>query len=104
MKLTALHCQRHDISFVSVHDCFWTHPSTVDEMNRICREQFIVLHSEPILKDLSAFFLQEYQEQLNAMREKNPELHAKIVKTLMAVPETGSFQLDKVLKSTYFFS
>lgn len=104
MKLTALHCQRSDISFVSVHDCFWTHPSTVDAMNKICREQFVALHSEPILKDLSVFFLREYQEQLNAMREKNPEMHAKIVKILTSVPETGSFELAKVNQSTYFFS
>lgn len=29
MMLTAIHSQAAGISFASVHDCFWTHPSTV---------------------------------------------------------------------------
>lgn len=60
MMLTSLYCQRQGITFVSVHDCYWTHPSTVDAMNRICREQFIALHSEPLLKDLSEQFMRKY--------------------------------------------
>lgn len=57
MMLTSLFCQRHGITFVSVHDCFWTHPNTVDIMNQICREQFVALHSEPLLVQLSNQFL-----------------------------------------------
>lgn len=56
MMLTSLFCQRQGITFVSVHDCFWTHPSTVDIMNRTCREQFVALHSEPLLEQLSEQF------------------------------------------------
>lgn len=41
------------ITFASVHDCFWTHATTVDTMNRILREQFVELYSKPILKDLA---------------------------------------------------
>ena len=44
MMLTALNCYRAGISFASVHDSYWTHPSDVDLMNRICREQFVRLH------------------------------------------------------------
>lgn len=62
MMLTSLHCQRQGITFVSVHDCYWTHPDKVDSMNRICREQFIALHSEPLLLDLSNQFLIKYGE------------------------------------------
>lgn len=61
MMLTSLHCERAGITFVSVHDCFWTHPSTVAIMNRICREQFILLHSQPILEDLAESFYQKYE-------------------------------------------
>lgn len=66
MMLTSLNCQRKGITFVSVHDCYWTHPSTVDVMNRICREQFVALHSEPLLKQLSQQFIRKF--------EKNEEL------------------------------
>lgn len=61
MMLTSLHCERAGITFVSVHDCFWSHPSTVTSMNHICREQFILLHSQPILEDLAESFYQKYE-------------------------------------------
>jgi DNA-directed RNA polymerase, mitochondrial len=35
MMLTSLYCEQQGITFVSVHDCFWTHPSTVDAMNLV---------------------------------------------------------------------
>jgi DNA-directed RNA polymerase len=35
MMLTSLFCEREGITFVSVHDCFWTHPSSVDIMNKV---------------------------------------------------------------------
>uniref|UniRef100_A0A8C4VU03 DNA-directed RNA polymerase n=1 Tax=Gopherus evgoodei TaxID=1825980 RepID=A0A8C4VU03_9SAUR len=60
MMLTALHCHRRGLTFVSVHDCYWTHALTVDVMNQVCREQFVELHSQPILQDLSRFMLQKY--------------------------------------------
>ncbi|KAM9329549.1 DNA-directed RNA polymerase, mitochondrial [Gastrophryne carolinensis] len=60
MMLTALHCHKLGLTFVSVHDCFWTHADTVDVMNKICREQFVSLHSQPILQNLSEFLLQKY--------------------------------------------
>ena len=36
MMLTSLFCEREGITFVSVHDCFWTHPSSVAVMNKVC--------------------------------------------------------------------
>ena len=60
MMLTSIHTERAGITYVSVHDCYWTHPCTVEIMNKICREQFVALHSEPILEDLSKFFVQEF--------------------------------------------
>uniref|UniRef100_A0A8C2W8E9 DNA-directed RNA polymerase n=1 Tax=Cyclopterus lumpus TaxID=8103 RepID=A0A8C2W8E9_CYCLU len=60
MMLTALHCYSAGLTFVSVHDCFWTHALTVDTMNKVCREQFVALHSQPILQELSNYLLQKY--------------------------------------------
>lgn len=60
MMLTSLNCERAGLTFMSVHDCFWTHANTVPEMNRICREQFISLHSEPILEDLAEFLRKKF--------------------------------------------
>uniref|UniRef100_A0A8C6T0L7 DNA-directed RNA polymerase n=1 Tax=Neogobius melanostomus TaxID=47308 RepID=A0A8C6T0L7_9GOBI len=60
MMLTSLHCYSAGLTFVSVHDCYWTHPLTVDTMNKICREQFVALHSQPILQDLSTFLLRKF--------------------------------------------
>lgn len=60
MMLTSLHCERQGLTFVSVHDCFWTHACTVPELNKICREQFVSLHSQPILEDLSKYLKKTY--------------------------------------------
>lgn len=35
-----------------MHDSYWTHAGTVDDMNRILREQFVDLHSRPLLQNL----------------------------------------------------
>lgn len=60
MMLTSLHCERAGFTFMSVHDCYWTHACTVPDMNKICREQFVALHSQPILDNLSKFLAEKY--------------------------------------------
>lgn len=35
MMLTSLHCEREGLTFISVHDCFWTHACTVADMNKV---------------------------------------------------------------------
>lgn len=35
MMLTSLHCERAGMTFISVHDCFWTHACNVPEMNKV---------------------------------------------------------------------
>ena len=45
------------LDFAGVHDSFWTHAGTVDTMNRVLRENFVQLHSQPLLERL----LQEFQ-------------------------------------------
>lgn len=60
MILTSLHCQHAGITFASEHDSFATHACSITELNKICREQFLSLYSEPILENLSAHFQQKY--------------------------------------------
>lgn len=129
MMLTSIHCQRLAITFVSVHDCYWTHPSTVDKMNKVCREQFVLLHKQPLLKQLSAQFLARYGSYLDQGIKDEPRVKGKTSKKQMhsasldqklkastdlsrtrarqiltQVPKQGDLDLDVILNSTYFFS
>uniref|UniRef100_A0A8C9TYU4 DNA-directed RNA polymerase n=1 Tax=Scleropages formosus TaxID=113540 RepID=A0A8C9TYU4_SCLFO len=88
MMLTALYCYRAGLTFVSVHDCFWTHAVTVDTMNRICREQFVALHSQPILQQLSRFLVWRYSTEPPSENKKFSE-HQKMLQLLSQVPHTG---------------
>ncbi|XP_071439372.1 DNA-directed RNA polymerase, mitochondrial [Hetaerina americana] len=107
MMLTSLWCERKGLTFVSVHDCYWTHPSTVETMNRICREQFVALHSEPILEDLSSFLVQNYsysEEEFDGDGGIMGVSRRKLNDVLTRVPKKGDFDLRSVLDSVYFFS
>ncbi|KAJ4450804.1 hypothetical protein ANN_02234 [Periplaneta americana] len=120
MMLTSLFCERAGITFVSVHDCFWTHPSTVDVMNKVCRNQFVALHSQPILEDLSDFLVKKYSysesyifvfhiycylfRELTNDGSVSDMTKRKLNKILRKLPSKGDFQLESVLKSIYFFS
>lgn len=42
----------NNLTFASVHDSYWTHAATVDEMSGIIRDTFIALHSSDVLKKL----------------------------------------------------
>lgn len=107
MMLTSIWCQAAGITFISVHDCFWTHPITVDAMNEICREQFVALHSQPILDDLSEFLTKKYSyndSEINSNGNKNVACKKYVNELLKKVPSKGDFELKNVLKSIYFFS
>lgn len=127
MMLTSLYSQRAGITFVSVHDCFWTHPSTVDVMNVICREQFIDLHSQPLLENLGNYFIKRYVASKQQLIENHPEttnnsevdtsnnLTKKLLKAKESAnedqrlifsnpPKKGDLDLNVIRDSTYFFS
>ncbi|CAB3230717.1 unnamed protein product [Arctia plantaginis] len=106
MMLTGLHCEASGVTFVSVHDCFWTHPHTVDIMNKICREQFVALHSQPILEDLSKFMVERYSYNESELEHGNAGAANKkrVNSLLQKVPSKGDFDLNSVLRSVYFFS
>lgn len=105
MMLTSLHCHSAGLTFVSVHDCYWTHALTVDTMNKICRDQFVALHSQPILQDLSKFLLQKYSAgPMTEAKNKKYQEYRRLMMLLAKVPQTGDFDLERVKESTYFFS
>ncbi|XP_033195619.2 mitochondrial RNA polymerase isoform X1 [Bombus vancouverensis nearcticus] len=104
MMLTGLNCNKNNITFVSVHDCFWTHSCTIDAMNKICREQFVALHSEPILEDLAIFFVKRYLPIYKQLKCKNKPDIETIRRCLTNVPSKGTFDINNVLSSVYFFN
>lgn len=73
----------------------------MDIMNEICRQQFVALHSQKILEDLSKFMLENY---CSPDRESRALWQKKLMEQLSNVPKTGEFNLNKVIDSTYFFS
>ncbi|KAK6174925.1 hypothetical protein SNE40_013482 [Patella caerulea] len=101
MMLTSLYCLRKGITYVSVHDCYWTHATDVPVMNKICREQFVNLHNQPILEDLSNYLIKTF---LIDRSTSCPDTMNRLKEVLMNVPERGNFDLSNVLDSTYFFS
>jgi len=56
-------------------------------MSKILREQFVNLHSEPLLENLLENFSERYPHN------KFPE-----------IPEKGSFDLEQIKDSDYFFA
>ncbi|KAF8269611.1 DNA/RNA polymerase [Lactarius quietus] len=61
MLLTALECRTQGLTFASVHDSYWTHPSSIDQMSTVIRETFIALHSSDVLGRLLNEFRERYQ-------------------------------------------
>lgn len=74
MLMSAMNCAKAGLTFASVHDSFWTHPSDVDELNRILRDAFIELHSSNIMQNLKAEFELRYKgyRYLQSIPSDNP--------------------------------
>jgi len=60
MLLTALECRTQGLTFASVHDSYWTHPSSIDQMSTIIRDTFVALHSSDVLGRLLNEFRERY--------------------------------------------
>ena len=103
MLLTAIHCHRAGVVFASVHDCFWTHAADIPQMNEICREQFVALHKEPILENLSKHFIENFGSKDSDISNAGNET-VMIDQTFREVPKKGDFNIEEVKNSTYFFS
>jgi len=61
MMLTALQCDREGLTFAAVHDSYWTHAASVDEMSTAIRDCFVHLHSSNVLENLLTEFRARYQ-------------------------------------------
>ncbi|VDO90010.1 unnamed protein product [Haemonchus placei] len=103
MMLTSLDCSRRGVTFAAVHDCFWTHASTVDEMGELCREQFIRLHSEPIVQQCSDWFHSHYLKGPH-IELMSPEDLAYFRKLFTCQVKPGDLDINQVKDSVYFFS
>ena len=92
---TVLYCaDNHDIgSFAMIHDSFGTHATNCDALAAATREMFVTLYSEDRLTDL------------RNQTAKNLELVApELVAELPDVPEFGTFDINTVRDSDYFFA
>uniref|UniRef100_F1KUB3 DNA-directed RNA polymerase n=1 Tax=Ascaris suum TaxID=6253 RepID=F1KUB3_ASCSU len=103
MMLTTLHCRRLGITFAAVHDCYWTHACHVDRMNVLCRDQFILLHKQPLVQQCGKFFIEKYlpprrRKAMDAMELAHFE---SVFKPSM---KTGLLDIEDIRKSVYFFS
>ncbi|GAA5797577.1 hypothetical protein HPULCUR_002965 [Helicostylum pulchrum] len=62
MLMSAVACHKKGMTFASVHDSYWTHACDVDAMNEVIRDQFIELHSQPIMENLIEEFKERYKD------------------------------------------
>lgn len=125
MMLTAIACQEKDITFASVHDSYWTHACDIDEMSHILRNSFIQLHSQDIMDRLRAELLERFSSHRNMISHEIPkgklEAYKAVAKRigyrfrgrlritlwepfhLPPVPKKGTFDINQVANSKYFF-
>jgi DNA-directed RNA polymerase len=70
-----------------VHDRYGVHACDVDLLNRVLREEFVPIYSEPVLQNF-----------LNQLRAANPDPE------LSEPPPAGTLEILQVLSSPYFFA
>ena len=73
--------------FAMVHDSYGVHASDVDLLNRILREEFVRIYSEPVMWH---FF--------KDLWKSNPGV------ALPSLPSPGTLDIRQVLDSPYFFA
>ena len=73
--------------FAMVHDSFGVHATDIDCLNRVLREEFVRIYSEPVLPN---FFKEQW--------EAHPDVD------LPALPPPGNLDIRQVLSSPYSFA
>ena len=73
--------------FAMIHDSYGVHACHVDLLHLVLREEFVLIHSEPVLQNV-----------LNEIRAANPDLR------LPDPPPAGDLDIRQVLSSPYFFA
>ena len=86
LLMCAIRAVLEKLAFGCVHDAIWTHLEDIDRMNRIIREEFVMIHEQPLLENLREQWM-----------EDRPGLE------LPMPPERGDLDLWDITESTYFF-
>ncbi|ORZ23659.1 hypothetical protein BCR42DRAFT_447312 [Absidia repens] len=81
MLMSAVACYEKGLTFASVHDSYWTHACCVDDMNEVIRDQFIELHSQPIMENLHAEFMERYKDYRLPNSEEVDQTDKAVTKT-----------------------
>jgi DNA-directed RNA polymerase, mitochondrial len=126
MMITSVAAKEQGLTFAAVHDSYWTHAGDIEKMNKLLREAFIQLHSRKIMQNLRQELLSRFEDHrilvkvsidkekkanyIKAMeslglkpnqRKKTVDLWVPVVPS--PLPETGSFDIQEVRNSKYFF-
>jgi DNA-directed RNA polymerase len=88
MMLTVIRLVAEGIHhFAMVHDSYGVHACDIDVLNRVLREEFVRIYSEPVLQNF-----------LNEQRAAHPDID------LPEIPPNGNLDIRQVLESPYFFA
>lgn len=87
MMNTATEAHAKGIIFAGVHDAYWTHASSMDELGVIIRDKFVDLHIRP---------------RLDVLRDDLCERYPTV--KFLPAPETGGFDIESIRESPYFFA
>lgn len=90
MKVVNRAADENITSFALIHDSYGVHPSEVDNLHAILREEFIAIYRRD--------WLAEFEEQLAE------QLPAEIVAQFPERPKLGSMDIETVKDSKYFFA
>lgn len=90
MKVVNRAAKENISSFALIHDSYGVHPSEVDNLHAILREEFINLYRGD--------WLAEFERQLTE------QLPAEVVAMFPPRPEIGSLDIESVKDSRYFFA
>ena len=80
MLMSASKCYNQGLTFASVHDSFWTHPSDVDKLNSTLREAFIELHAANLMEKLKEEFETRYSGYKYLVDVPNSGPHAALIR------------------------
>ena len=105
-------------SFQSVHDSFWSHAATCNELNTELRQAFYDIHKHNLMEDLiklskhyidqtawpKRFNLEKKSLSTNfGKKSKLMTNYQKKQRLYSSVPDRGELDIAKVLNAKYFF-
>lgn len=86
LMITAIDCVQICVTLAAVHDAYWSHAGTMEIVDMKIREWFVEMHKRDLLGDL----VTEWRS-----------LHHDI--TFPDPPPRGTYDINEVLRSPYFF-